>query len=278
MTKQTYSLLLATTSLVCSLSLVSFSRYATPVLAESQPVNLLASNVLSGSLKFDFRSPRTEGEPKESGTIGTRGGCSTDESLSPSLTPLTPNTVQGLTENQDTVDEYPTLTVSDHPSFFVYVPKTSATTGEFILTNQQGTQEIHYALVTLPETPGIISVKLPTNLDPLEIGQVYQWSFSLKCHDSDATGNPTVLGWIERTEPNPALEKDLDKVKPLELAALYGNYGVWHDLLATLVELRLSHPEDSNLTMMWENMLKSESVKLEEISQAPLVESTPVEY
>jgi hypothetical protein len=89
---------------------------------------------------------------------------------------------------------------------------------------------------------------------------------------------PFVLGWIERTEPNPALEKDLDKVKPLELAALYGNYGVWHDLLATLVDLRLSHPEDSNLTMMWENLLKSESVKLEEISQAPLVESTPVEY
>ncbi|MEQ9235474.1 DUF928 domain-containing protein [Coleofasciculus sp. E2-BRE-01] len=278
MTKTTYSLLLATTSLVCSLSLVSFSRYATPVLAESQPVNSLASKVLSGSLEIGFKSPRTEGEPQESGTLGTRGGCGSEEFLSPSLTPLTPNTVQGLTENQDTVDEHPTLTVSDHPSFFVYVPKTSATTGEFILTNQQGTEEIYYTSVALPETPGIIRVKLPTNLDPLEVNQLYQWSFSLKCNNESAAGNPTVIGWIERTEPNPALKKDLDKVKPLELAALYGNYGVWHELLTTLVDLRQSHPEDANLTMMWENLLKSESVKLEKISQAPLVESTPMEY
>jgi hypothetical protein len=278
MTKSTYSLLLATTSLVCSLSLVSFSRYATPVLAESQPVNSLASTIVSRSLVIGFKSPRTDGEPKESGTIGTRGGCLTDESLSPSLTPLTPGTVQGLTKNQKTVDEYPTLTVSEHPSFFVYVPQTSATRGEFILTNQQDTEEIYYTSVALPETPGIMSVKLPTNLDPLEVNQLYQWSFSLQCNNAGAAGNPTVIGWIERTEPNPALTKDLDKVKPLELAALYGNYGVWHDLLATLVDLRLSHPEDSNLTMMWENLLKSESVKLDEISQAPLVESTPVEY
>jgi len=278
MTKTTYSLLLATTSLVCSLSLVSFSRYATPVLAESQPVNSFVNNVVSSSLTIGFSSPPTEGEPKESGTIGTRGGCLADESLSPSLTPLTPGTVQGLMENQETVDEHPTLTVSEHPSFFVYVPKTSATTGEFILTNQQGTQEIHHALVTLPETPGIISVKLPTNLDSLEIGQVYQWSFSLQCNNAGAAGNPTVIGWIERAEPNPILAKVLGKETPLQLAALYGNYGVWHDLLATLVDLRLSHPEDSNLTMMWENLLKSESVKLEKISQAPLVESTPVEY
>jgi len=277
MTKTTYSLLLATTSLVCSFSLVSFSRYATPVLAEPQPVNSLVNNVVSRSLAVGFSSPPTEGEPKESGTLGTRGGCLTDESLSPSLTPLTPGTGQGLMENQETVDEHPTLTVSEHPSFFVYVPKTSATTGEFILTNQQGTEEIYYISVALPETPGIISVKLPTNLDPLEIGPVYQWSFSLQCNNAGAAGNLTVIGWIKRTEPNPALKKDLDKVKPLELAALYGNYGVWHDLLATLVDLRLSHPEDANLAMMWENLLQSESVKLEAISQAPLIESTPVE-
>jgi len=278
MTKTTYSLLLATTSLVCSLSLVSFSRYATPVLAESQPVNSLASNLFSGSLAIGFRSPRTEGEPKESGTLGTRGGCLTDESFSPSLTPLTPGTVQGLTEHLESVEEYPTLTVSEHPTFFVYVPETSAKTATFILTDSDVTELVYYTTIELPETPGIISIKVPTDKDSLEIDRVYKWTFSLQCHSAGADGTPKVMGWIKRTEPNPALEKDLDKVKPLELAALYGNYGVWHDLLATLVDLRLSHPEDYNLAMMWENLLKSESVKLEKISQAPLVESTPVEY
>ncbi|MFP5273661.1 DUF928 domain-containing protein [Coleofasciculus sp.] len=278
MTKTTYSLLFATTSLVCSLSLVSFSRYATPVLAESQPVNSVASTLFPSSLEIGFKSPRTEGEPKESGTLGTRGGCLTDESFSPSLTPLTPGTVQGLTGNKETVKEHPTLTVSEHPTFFVYVPETSAKTATFILTDSDVTELVYYTTIDLPETPGIISIKVPTDKDSLEIDRVYKWTLSLQCNSAGADGNPKVMGWIKRTQPNPSLAKDLDKVKPLELAALYGNYGVWHELLTTLVDLRQSHPEDENLAMVWENLLKSESVKLEEISQAPLIESTPVEY
>jgi hypothetical protein len=198
---------------------------------------------------------------------------------------LTPGTKQGLTkEKEENVTDYPTLTLSEHPTFFVYVPQTSAKEAQLIVkeptANTQDAQEFSYK-INLPGRPGIVSIKLPAERS-LKTGKLYQWYFSLICNSNnsagensrqtlpDSSGNPEVLGWVKRIEPDPKLVKALEQQKtPLKRAALYGEYGIWHELLTTLAEQRHSQPE---VAAIWENLLKSDTVKLGDISKAPLLE------
>lgn len=276
MIKKKSPLYLATLSAALYSGIALIPRLSTQVQAQSQPIAQAVSASFLDLVHLNFKSPPTNGEPKQSGTTGTRGGCASDKSQLPFLTPLTPGTRQGLTEKkEETVTEYPTLTMSEYPTFFVYVPQTSAQRVEFVLTEkteEKTLHEIYYKTFPLPSNPGIVSVKLPADKPPLEIGKVYKWSFSIICKPGDSSQNIPVYGWVKRTEPNPALVKALEKVTPLERAALYGEYGIWHETLTTLANLRRSQPEESTLVVTWTELLKSEPVKLSAISQAPLVD------
>ncbi len=276
MIKKKYPLYLATLSAALSLGIALIPRLSTQAQAQSQPIAQAVSASFPDSVHLDFKSPPTNGEPKQSGTTGTRGGCASAKGSLPFLTPLTPGTIQGLTEKKEvTVSEYPTLTISEYPTFFVYVPQTSAQRVRFVLT-EKTSHEI-YKTFPLPSTPGIVSVTLPADKPPLEIGKIYKWSFSIICKPGEPSQNITVYGWVKRTEPNPALVKALEKATPLERAALYGEYGIWHETLTTLANLRRSQPEESTLVVTWTELLKSEPVKLSAISQAPLVDCCTLE-
>lgn len=273
MAKTKSSLHLATLSAAVCFGIASVPNLPTPVQAQSQLVSQTDRESVQESVRIGFKSPRTNGEPKQSGTTGTRGACLPNKDKSPFLTPLTPGTQQGIAPTTGTVTEYPTLTLSEQPTFLVYVPQTSAREAEFVLTDANNTREAYYATFPLPSTPGIVSIKLPANQLPLETGKVYKWSFAIKCNARGGDGNPVVVGWVKRIAPNPTLVKALDQATPLERAALYGENGIWQELLTTLVELRHSQPENSTLKSIWENLLESEPVKLSrEISQAPLLE------
>ncbi len=280
MIKKKYPLYLATLSAALYLGIALIPRLSTQAQAQSQPIAQAVSASFPESVHLDFKSPPTNGEPKQSGTTGTRGGCASAKGSLPFLTPLTPGTIQGLTEKKEgtvseyptLVSEYPTLTISEYPTFFVYVPQTSAHSVEFVLTDENNTREIYYKAFAFPSNPGIVSVTLPADKPPLEIGKVYKWSFIIICKPEEPSQNITVYGWVKRTEPNPALVKALEKATPLERAALYGEYGIWHETLTTLANLRRSQPEESTLVVKWTELLKSEPVKLSAISQAPLVD------
>jgi len=283
MIKKKSPLSLVTLSATLSLGIALIPRLSTQVQAQSQPIAQAVSASFPESVHLNFKSPPTNGEPKQSGTTGTRGECGSAKGSLPFLTPLTPGTIQGLTEKKEgtvseyptLVSEYPTLTISEYPTFFVYVPQTSAQRVRFVLT-EKNSHEI-YKTFPLPSTPGIVSVTLPADKPPLEIGKVYKWSFSIICKPGDSSQNITVYGWVKRTEPNPALLKALEKATPLERAALYGEYGIWHETLTTLANLRRSQPQESTLVVKWTELLKSEPVKLSAISQAPLVECCTLE-
>jgi hypothetical protein len=242
-----------------------------PTQAQSQSITQPNRNRLQRSVTVGFKSPRRNGEPKQSTTTGTRGACLQDKAQSPFLTPLVPETQQGLTEKEEeNVSEHPTLTVSEHPTFFVYIPPSSAKMAQFVLTDANNTEEIYYTKFALPDTPGIISIKVPSDRPPLEIGKVYKWTVSIKCNAVGNDGNPKVLGWVQRIEPNPTLKKALeDKKTPLERAALYGENGIWHELLTTLADINNS---ESEVATIWKNLLNSEPVKLKPIAKAPLLE------
>ncbi len=173
------------------------------------------------------------------------------KSLEQQLTPLLPQNKFGLT-------------VSANPTFFAYIPKTSAIAVEFTLENQQG-KGIARKTVTLTGTPSIINVQFEGT--PLEVGKDYKWLISVICE----TGDPEDIfaeGIIRRIKLDATLQSKLEKATEIERVSLYAKFGIWHEAIAGLASLRISQPNSPELKNSWLTFLKSTS--LESIANTPL--------
>ena len=128
------------------------------------------------------------GEPANVGGGGSRTGfCLRDKQNQPPLTILAPQLPKiSATAN---VRQRGGLTIASTPYLFVYLPKTQAKTGDFLLLEhlENGeTREVYYREFPLPEESGIIRLSMPI---ALEEGKIYEWQFSLVCPHTDANVN-----------------------------------------------------------------------------------------
>jgi Domain of Unknown Function (DUF928) len=157
-------------------------------------------------------------------------------------------------------------TIAERPTFWFYVPYllTTDLTAEFILQYDRGEEvyRLHSSDFSSSEqTPGIISVSLPSTIAPLQIGKVYQWYFKLSCKKEAPT---YVQGGIERISLSPNLATRLANASPQEQANLYLENDIWYDAVTVLAQLRRTRPTDTAIEADWTNLLRS--VKLEDVA------------
>jgi hypothetical protein len=223
------------------------------VLAGSGRTPPLARNAFLDAQATRF-TPPNPGLPGRRQPASPRGPCFPGKKP---LTALLPATNLGLT-------------VAAYPTFFFYVPETSATTVEFVLLDEENGNKVYETTFTTSGKPRIFSLSLPASktLPPLKIGKNYHWYFSVICDPEDRAGDVYVDGWVQRVEPSPALMRELDKASPGKQVALYQKYDLWHETLTTLARQRRLSPNDSVLVAKWANLLRA--VGLEEIAQEQL--------
>ncbi len=257
MNREKYSKFLQVLSVGLSLKLILIGSLPMRVQAKSIDFSSDSSipTNLSASVTFD---PPGNGKPKD-----TVGGASRDAGLcpqdavnsGPSITPVMPTNDRALT-------------VADRPTFFVYIPQTSAPKAMFVLRDDN---EDYYYKTTLPipSKAGIVSFKLPADAPAMESGKSYKWSFVLMCSSEIRPDSPWVEGEIQRVEANGTENATLNNLSPVERAAIYGKNGIWYDTIASLAEQRRSQPDNLTLATNWENLLKS--VGLDAIANQPLL-------
>jgi hypothetical protein len=157
-------------------------------------------------------------------------------------------------------------TAADYPTFFWYMPPTSAHAVEFVLKdeNDKEVYKVNYALAKSAKDhvsePGLMSLTLPAfaNLSPLEIGKEYNWQVILVCEPLDRSNDVAAENRvIKRVAPDPALALRIQQATPQERVALYRDAQLWHDAVNTLVELQRTRPDDANLPVAWDRLLSS---------------------
>ena len=99
--------------------------------------------------------------------------------------------------------------------------------------------------LSLPESPGIISVSLPQQYSLL-VEKPYFWYFSVICNLDRPSRNPSVNGWIRRVSSEPGQEPGKPDEKNL----------VWYDLL-TLANDRRQSPDQLDLKRYWDLLMRS---------------------
>ncbi|MFL9458333.1 DUF928 domain-containing protein [Tolypothrix bouteillei VB521301_2] len=154
----------------------------------------------------------------------------------------------------------PALTLAERPTFFVYVPKTSAKTAEFSLRNQNG-NGVYRTTLTLSKTPEIVRIGIPSNGPPLEIQKRYTWSFAVICNPSDRIEDRFVTGMVQRTELPPTRLRQIEEAPLKQRILLYQEANIWYDALLILYEARRNQPNDSSISTVWREFLQSGGVE-----------------
>lgn len=211
------------------------------------------------NIEVNFDPPPSDGDPQGTSGGGSRDGnlCVLDpQSGERSITPLVPASQYGLT-------------ITDHPTLLIHVPKTSAK-NLFLSLEDANENSLYHTTVSIENKAGIVSVSLPTHSPALETGKYYKWSIVLICGEALDPNDPVTEVWVYRVKPDFILTSSLKQATPLEQAALFGRAGVWYDALTKLAELRRLHPEDPLLVANWEKLLQS--VGLGAFATEPLVQ------
>jgi hypothetical protein len=254
-------------------------------LNQPSPTNIKNTKIDKSKKTIRFTPPPV---PNQGIPMGrSRGGASRSQECQIAKEPLTalvPNANKSLTKvgkastaraknnlvelAKSTSESVWALTASDRPSFWFYVPYSlnSNYPIEFVVQDELNTT-LYQNSLTLPQTePGVMQVKLPNSLPPLEIGKRYHWYFLVYCDDDDPV---YVEGWVERVAVNSNLKMKLERATPAEKAELYAANGIWYDALTNLAQLRQFYPHEIKLKADWESLL--ESVGLDAIASQPIL-------
>ena len=186
------------------------------------------------------------------------------------------------------------LTVSDRPTLWAYLPYTSsdASHAEVILQTESSDQEIYRGFFPLSDALGVTGIRFPMSMPALEVGETYRWYIDVACSPGtrapetrapqtgiteSSTYTPlatpaTLTGVVERVVPSPELTQALNiATTPVETLAVYGDYHLWYDLLNDVASRRLS-AADSQFEQLWIDLLSDEAgANLGTYSEAPLV-------
>ncbi|MBD2438438.1 DUF928 domain-containing protein [Nostoc sp. FACHB-110] len=209
------------------------------------------------------KEPENRGAPNDRQGAGTRGDC---PNVNIPLTALIPLRQQNLNQKQEKpINASPNqislgLTVNESPTFWFYFPyqPQEINSVKFVLLDEENNSVTQEPIpITISETPGIISVRLPSTTKPLEIGKYYHWYFLVDCKPQSRTDDLSVEGLVKRVEPNSAIMSRLKTSKPEELVVMYAQAGIWQDAISILGELRRKHPQDPRLAADWQDLLKS---------------------
>ncbi|MGI8503456.1 MAG: DUF928 domain-containing protein [Hassallia sp.] len=207
----------------------------------------------SAEARITFKAPEGLQAPGRRVAGGSRApqekNCSSGQNP---LTAVVPNSNIGLTTQAN-------------PTFFFYVPQTSATL-ELVLHDQDKEYKQTYKS---SEKGGIVSI--PFNKTSLEVDKVYRWSFSIVCNPKERSKDKFVEGAIKRVKTGEQLATKLATASPQELANLYAEAGIWQDSLFSLAQSLLSNPNNGELKAEWQTLLTSKSVGLDNLVSEPLL-------
>ena len=208
--------------------------------------------------------PADIGQPGKRASAGSRG-CGQDVNQPVSsqkqltaLLPIYPKSEQVFA-----------TTIAERPDFWFYVPYSSSVAyGEFVLEDEAQNQTIYKTSLT--EAPGIVNLRLPSTVAPLQIGKEYRWYFNIYCNKNNQIV-ADVEGYVKRAPLSSNLKTQLEKATPSQQVALYGANGIWFESLSVASELRRTQPQNSS----WNALLQS--VGLKDMANEPKVECCNLE-
>lgn len=248
-------------------SMTSLPSSAGVIPASSQ---IMARRRSSGRVNRNPFKPRKD-QPRPKYTVGGAGRQRDLSCFQTNPKPLDQNLIPLLPV--DPSSSKLQFTLAAHPSLAVYIPQTSAKTVEFVLVQKDG-EVVYQTIQQLPQTPAIVQVTLPQAAPALRVGEDYEGYITLICKGTESQpDDPFAELSIRRIEPDAVLANQLKQATGLDRVRLYGESGIWYDMVSTLMTLRQDEPRNTNATELWNALLQFNG--LADLKDIPLSQPLP---
>ncbi|MEO1348070.1 MAG: DUF928 domain-containing protein [Cyanobacteria bacterium J06635_15] len=215
--------------------LIGFGNSA--LVAHAQVTHAPLTGYLSNLVNVSFVPPQDEGAPRHTASGASRGNCPQPIALLPD------ETAYGLT-------------TQERPVILVHLPQSSAQQ-IFLSLKTDGGDYYYGTLIDITDRTGITAIALPEDAPPLTPRELYQWSIALICNGELRPDSPFVQGWIRPISLDSSLTTAQDNLSPIEQAALYGQQGIWYDMVSVLANARAVNPLDSEIEQAWSQVLNA---------------------
>ena len=202
-----------------------------------------------------------QGRPHSRTSGGSRGTCGEQlVALLPGSGTVSPSAAAS-TSGADAHCSLPSAsdlatTLNPQPTLWFHIPaqEQAGAIAELALLDDQY-RAIAIETIILPAESGIMGVQLS---HPLEVGQPYQWVFSILEYPNQPSNNPTVEGRLQHVEPDSALTTALNAAQtPQDRIHALAQHGIWHTALDELADLYRSEPDNPEVTHDWLSLLSS---------------------
>jgi hypothetical protein len=153
----------------------------------------------------------------------------------------------GVAELHALVPDHVGQTTSPQPDLYWYLaePAAGSLVFELALIDETSIDPVVDRRLERPAGAGLQRIRLADLGIALEPGQEYQWSVAAVPDPDDHSKDVVASGWIQRVAVPEGLDERLAAAGPDGAAAVYGEAGLWYDLLAALCERIGAHPEDA---------------------------------
>ncbi|NER37267.1 MAG: DUF928 domain-containing protein [Oscillatoria sp. SIO1A7] len=242
---------------IFALALLSATSY--PTLSEARPDRLV--NASSESKQFKPPPPPPGGRPR-----GRRFGAASRPADSSAQCPEVAVNLAALVPEIGVIGN----TVKERPTFWFYFPYESKDvhSARFVLLDEKEEYVQEPIEVSLPEKPGVIGIRLPSDSRSLEVGKTYDWRLTVFCDSEDMTVRDSVYGSVQRVAIEPSLLDALEQSESQHVA--YAENGIWYEAIGNLAERLYADPTNADLIAAWERLLGD--VKLEQIANVRYIE------
>ena len=188
-----------------------------------------------------FDPPPGQGMPK--GTVGGGSRPSVPGCLIPSESEATPILLAPK--------RYLGLTTQSHPTFWVYLPATSAKTIEFSLFDHTR-KGIYQVSLPIPSSAGLTAIPLPKAGPGLSYDRSYHWTIALVCNPKRRPEDWVTGGWIQRQKLSDRLQQTLNQnSNSIDQATSYLQSNFWYDALTRRLESPPETRDLPELTTLW---------------------------
>jgi Domain of Unknown Function (DUF928) len=159
-------------------------------------------------------------------------------------------------------------TLKARPSFLIYIPYQSMNRNRLAIELRLGDQKIKKVIMNAPNKTGIVHIPFPTELPSLTENNQYRWILTYTCKTPQGDEEIFVSGAVERLQ-NSEAQSILQEIKSANFEdkmRLYGEKGIWYDLIAELAQKKISIPNDRNISNLWNDLLNESDVNLSSFS------------
>ncbi|TFG91866.1 MAG: DUF928 domain-containing protein [Myxococcales bacterium] len=156
--------------------------------------------------------------------------------------------ITGVADVRVLVPDHVGQTTSAQPSLYWYLaePVKGEVILEFAVIDDTSIDPLLDRRLTIPASTGLQRVRLSELGISLEPEQEYQWSVAVVSDPEDHSKDVVGSGWVQRVSAPDALAEQLAAAGPEGAASVYGEAGLWYDMLDAAFERIRANPESEN--------------------------------